>query len=76
MVFLLQEFNLINKDKNGVENVVAGHLSRLTSKSSIETMPIHNSFPNEFLFSIYNMPRYANIVNYLAAGKMPSDWNS
>ena len=73
---LLQEFNLTIKDKKGDENVVADHLSRLTNESSIETTPINDSFPDEFLFFINKMPWYANIVNYLATGEMPCDWSS
>ena len=52
------------------------HLSRLTNESSIETTPINDSFPDEFLFSINKMPWYANIVNYLATGEMSCDWSS
>ena len=73
---LLQEFNLTIKDKKGVENVVADHLSRLTDEFSIETTPINDSFPDEFLFSINTMSWYANIVNYLATSEMPCDWSS
>jgi hypothetical protein len=73
---LLQEFNLTIKDKKGAENVVADHLSRLTNESSIDTTPINDSFPDDFLFSITTMPWYANIVNFIATGKMPSDWSS
>ncbi|KAH9658293.1 hypothetical protein KPL70_023432 [Citrus sinensis] len=69
-ILLLQEFNLTIKDKKGTENVVADHLSRLTNESSIETTPINDSFPDEFLFSINKMPWYANIVNYLATGSI------
>ncbi|KAH9717199.1 hypothetical protein KPL71_021736 [Citrus sinensis] len=75
-ILLLQEFNLTIKDKKGTENIVADHLSRLTNESSIETTPINDSFPDEFLFSINKMPWYANIVNYLATGEMPCDWSS
>ena len=72
-ILLLQEFNLTIKDKKGAENVVTDHLSRPTNKSSIETISINDSFPNEFLFSINKMFWYANIVNYLATGEMPCD---
>ena len=75
-ILLLQEFNLTIKDKNGAENVVADHLSRLTNEFSIEITSINDSFPDEFLFSINKMPWYANIVNYLATGEMPRDWSS
>ena len=75
-ILLLQEFNLTIKEKNGAENVVADRLSRLTNESSIETTPINDSFPDEFLFSINKMPWYANIVNYLATCEMPCDWSS
>ncbi|KAH9686259.1 hypothetical protein KPL70_014304 [Citrus sinensis] len=55
-ILLLQEFNLTIKDKKGAENVIADYLSRLTNESSIETTPINDSFPDEFLFSINKMP--------------------
>ena len=71
-ILLLQEFNLTIKDKKGAENVVADHLSRLTNESLIDTTPINDSFPDEFLFSVNTMPWYANIVNFLATGKIPS----
>ncbi|KAH9781036.1 hypothetical protein KPL71_008306 [Citrus sinensis] len=69
-ILLLQEFYLKIKDKKGAENFVADHLSRLTNASLIETTPINDSFPDEFLFSINEMPWYANIVNYLAIGSI------
>ena len=46
------------------------------NESSIETTPINNSFPDEFLFSINKIPWYANIVNYLATSEIPYDWSS
>ena len=55
-ILLLQEFNLTIKDKKGVENVVADHLSRLTNESLIDTTPLNDSFPDEFLFSVNTMP--------------------
>ena len=46
-ILLCQEFNLTIKDKKGVKNVVADHLSRLVPKSSSHSVPIGNSFPDE-----------------------------
>jgi ribonuclease HI len=51
-ILLLQEFNLQIKDKKGVENVVADHLSRLTFEEVKEEIPIRDSFPNEQLFAV------------------------
>lgn len=75
-IMLLQEFNLTIKDKKGAENVVADHLSRLTSEFCNDITPINDSFPDEFLFSVTSMPWYANIVNFLVTGKMPLQWNA
>uniref|UniRef100_A0A2N9J7F6 Integrase catalytic domain-containing protein n=1 Tax=Fagus sylvatica TaxID=28930 RepID=A0A2N9J7F6_FAGSY len=46
------EFNLQIKDKKGVENVVADHLSRLTFEEVKEEIPIRDSFPDEQLFAV------------------------
>uniref|UniRef100_A0A2N9ICQ5 Integrase catalytic domain-containing protein n=1 Tax=Fagus sylvatica TaxID=28930 RepID=A0A2N9ICQ5_FAGSY len=53
-ILLLQEFNLQIKDKKGVENVVADHLSRLTFEEVKEEIPIRDSFPDEQLFAVTN----------------------
>jgi len=75
-VLLLQEFSYTIKDRKGCENVVADHLSRLEMPE--DQIEINEKSPDEQLFNISTMnklPWYANIVNYLAVGNMPSFWN-
>ncbi|CAN6560179.1 unnamed protein product [Malus baccata var. baccata] len=60
-MLLLQEFDIKIRDKKGVENVVADHLSRMVHE---EASPISETFPDEQLMSIqsnifarFGMPR-------------------
>ena len=81
-VLLLQEFHIEIRDKKGVENVVADHLSRLpTDGDAQDSLPINEQFPDEQLFYAHALthsmtPWYADIANYLATGKIPSQWSS
>jgi hypothetical protein len=73
---LLQEFDIIIKDKTGIENVVADHLSRLTIDSTSDITQINDYFPDEYLLSVATMPWFANIVNFLVSGRLPAHWST
>ena len=75
-VILLQEFNLQIREKKGVENVVADHLSRLTIAHNTHNPPINDEFPEESLLLVENAPWYAHIANFLAIGELPVDWKA
>jgi hypothetical protein len=69
-LLLLQEFDITIVDRPGKENVVADFLSRLTLN---DDNPVDDSFPDEYLFAVSaHSPWYADIANYLVAGKLPS----
>ena len=74
-VLLLQEFDLEIKDKNGCDNVIADHLSRVEKPIvQKEEKEIVEYFPNEQLFQLsLQSPWYADIVNFLACGIMPPE---
>ena len=74
-VLLMQEFDLKIKDRRGVENVVADHLSRLPGEVSI---PILDEFPDEHILKVMSstLPWFAHIVNYLVTGRLPEDWDT
>ena len=55
-VLLLQEFDLHVRDKKGVENVVADHLSRLSFEDPTSDLPIRDSFPDEQLLAATEVP--------------------
>ncbi|RVW73219.1 Retrovirus-related Pol polyprotein from transposon opus [Vitis vinifera] len=75
-ILLLQKFNLQIRDKKGVENVVADHLSRLVIAHDSHGIPINDDFPEESLMSIEVAPWYSRIANYLVTGEVPSEWNA
>ena len=55
-VLLLQEFNLKIRDKKGVENVIADHLSRLTIAHNTHNPPINDEFPKDSLLLVEEAP--------------------
>ena len=75
-ILLLQEFFLEIRNKKGIENVVADHLSRLTFSDTTEITPIKDTFPDEQLLEITTSPWFADIANFLATDKLPIQWNS
>ena len=75
-VLLLQEFNIQIRDKKGVENVVADHLSRLTIAHNAHNPPIFDEFPEESLLTMSISPLYAHIANFLVTGELPVEWTA
>ncbi|GJW56954.1 reverse transcriptase domain-containing protein [Tanacetum coccineum] len=72
-ILLLQEFDVIIRDKKGAENLAADHLSRLENphQGDLEKKEITETFPLETLGMISfhgdsNTPWFADIANYHA----------
>nr|GEV47486.1 hypothetical protein [Tanacetum cinerariifolium] len=69
-VLLLQEFDIIIRDKKGTENLAVDHLSRLENphKDVLENKDINENFPLETLCKISSesTPWFANFANYHA----------
>ena len=74
-ILLLQEFDLEIKDKKGAGNLVADHLSRILVSYENNQTPIDESFPDEQLMHVSQIPWYADIVNYLVTDQVPSHWS-
>jgi hypothetical protein len=76
-ILFLQEFDITIKDKKGTANVVANHLSRLTTYSRSDITPIDDYFPDESLLYVFTMPWFANIVNFFfVLGQLPAHWST
>jgi hypothetical protein len=70
-ILLLQEFNLEIRDKKGVENYVADHLSYLQFEESAK-LPINDYMRDNTLLKVSTTdPWYMNIVNYIVADYIP-----
>ena len=55
--------------------MVTDHLSRVKVESHFEEAQINDEFPDDALCAVEKLPWFANIVNYLATGELPSEWN-
>lgn len=70
-ILLLREFDLEIQDKSGCRNLLADHLSQITLNET--PLPLKDEFPDEYLISLtQSIPRYANIVNFLATKGIPT----
>ena len=75
-ILLLQESNLVIKDKKGCENYVADHLSRLNNTEvTSEEEEILKEFPDERLLLIQERPWFADLANFKAAGIIPDEYS-
>jgi hypothetical protein len=70
-ILLLQEFDLEIKDKKGVENTVADHLSCM-QVTNMQELPINDFLRNDMLLKVMDSNLwYAKIVNFMVAGYVP-----
>lgn len=70
-ILLLQEFDLEIKDKKGIENTVADHLSRM-QVTNMQELPINDFMRDDMLLRVTDLnPWYATIVNYMVTGYVP-----
>ena len=70
-LLLLQQFNITVIDRPGKENLVADFFSRIQHEDG--TKPVEDTFPDEHIFFVsIQTPWFADIVNYLATGKIPN----
>ena len=76
-VLLLQEFDLEIKDKKGCDNVIPDHLSRVEqNETGKEETELKENLPDEQIFKVsFQIPWYADIVNYLACGVVPQEFS-
>ena len=65
------------KDNKGSDNVIVDHFSRLDiTKEEKIGKEVQESFLDEQFFEVnIQLPWFADMVNYLACGVMPLDFN-
>ena len=73
-ILLLQEFDLMIRDKKGLENVVADHLPRLVNEEvTSKEAEVRDEFLDESLFLVSKRPWFADMANFTATGIIPRD---
>lgn len=66
-----QEFDIEIQDKKGYENVVTDHFPRMIVEFASDSLLIAETFLNEQLMHVSQLPWYVDIVNYLMTNQMP-----
>ena len=56
-----------------MENVVAGHLSRLTIAHNTHNPLIYDDFREESLLNVDSSPWFAHIANFLITRELPTE---
>ena len=79
-LLLLHEFDIDIKDKKGVKNPMADHLSRIEPQD-IGKFELTDSFPDEKLLSCVlsckaELPWFSDFANFLAGGCIPPDFKN
>jgi hypothetical protein len=64
------------EDKKGTKNVDMDLLSRLTIDSTSDITTIDDYFLDKSLLSLSPMPWFANHINFLAMGDLPTHWST
>ena len=73
-VLLIQEFDIVIKEKKGSENVVANHLSQLENEEVTKEEPeVWGEFLDEFLLQVTRRPCFVDVANYKAIGIIPEE---
>ncbi|GJU72225.1 reverse transcriptase domain-containing protein [Tanacetum coccineum] len=69
----IRKFDIEIKDKKGIENVVADHLSWIENDETSDDIDVDDNFPRETLMEITtnNTPWFADFANYLVGDIIP-----
>ncbi|GKF18086.1 reverse transcriptase domain-containing protein, partial [Tanacetum coccineum] len=72
-ILLLQEFDNEIKDRKGIENVAADHLSRIENDETSDDSEVDDNFHGETLMDINTKdePWFADFANYLVSDIIP-----
>ncbi|GJR32851.1 reverse transcriptase domain-containing protein [Tanacetum coccineum] len=72
-ILLLQEFDIEVKDKKGIENVAANHLSRIDNDETSDDSDVDDNFPGKTLMEITtkDTPWFVDFANYLVGDIIP-----
>ena len=75
-VMLIQQFDIVIKDKKGSENVVADHLSWLVNEEVTQKKKeVRGEFPDESILSAAERLWFTDIANYKVIEVIPYDLN-